>query len=159
MEEKKVSEKTIAKHKRVIDVWLSNGENGTQAYMEIYPNSEYESADKSFRRLTENARIQEYIAEKRKELSEKTEITRESLINDLERAKEMSLVPNNSGQPNTQAYIKAVEAQAKMLGLNEPDKLDVTTGGDPIKPPPLRFVESSQKGAQESNESNEKDRK
>jgi len=156
MEEKKVSEKTIAKHKRVIDVWLSNGENGTQAYMEIYPNSEYESADKSFRRLTENARIQEYIAEKRKELSEKTEITRESLINDLERAKEMSLVPNNSGQPNTQAYIKAVEAQAKMLGLNEPDKLDVTTGGDPIKPPPLRFVESSQKGAQESNESNEK---
>ena len=28
-------------------------------------------------------------------------------------------------QPQFQAYLKAIEMQAKMLGLNEPDKIDL----------------------------------
>jgi hypothetical protein len=37
----------------------------------------------------------------------------------------MSLVPDDNGRFNAQAVIKAIEVQAKMLGLNEAQKQEL----------------------------------
>ena len=44
---------------------------------------------------------------------------------ELEEVKELAKVPDNAGRINTQAVIKAIEVQAKMLGLNEAQKQEL----------------------------------
>ena len=67
--------------------------------------------------------IMKAIAESQKRDSKKLNITRESLLNDIQVAKDMELTEE---QPQFQAYLKAIEMQAKMLGLNEPDKVEIS---------------------------------
>jgi phage terminase small subunit len=67
--------------------------------------------------------IMKAIAESQKRDSKKLNITRESLLNDIQVAKDMALTEE---QPQFQAYLKAIEMQAKMLGLNEPDKVEIS---------------------------------
>lgn len=52
-------------------------------------------------------------------------ITKESLLKELEEVKALAKVPDNAGRINTQAVIKAIEVQAKMLGLNEAQKQEL----------------------------------
>jgi hypothetical protein len=54
-------DKTFEKHKLVIDTYIKNGLNGTLAYMSIYPDSQYASADASFRNVLEIPRVKEYF--------------------------------------------------------------------------------------------------
>ena len=56
---------TIEKHKRVIDEWLINGENGTKAYQSVYPNSTTNTAEKAFREIHGNPRIQKYVLDEK----------------------------------------------------------------------------------------------
>jgi len=58
-------------------------------------------------------------------LIESINITKESLLLELEEVKELAKVPDNAGRINTQAVIKAIEVQAKMLGLNEAQKQEL----------------------------------
>ena len=58
-------------------------------------------------------------------LVKSTNITKESLLLELEEVKELAKVPDNAGRINTQAVIKAIEVQAKMLGLNEAQKQEL----------------------------------
>jgi len=67
--------------------------------------------------------IMKAIAESQKRDSKKLNITRESLLNDIQVAKDMALTEE---QPQFQAYLKAIEMQAKMLGLNEADKIEIS---------------------------------
>jgi len=67
--------------------------------------------------------IMKAIAESQKRDSKKLNITRETLLNDIQVAKDMALTEE---QPQFQAYLKAIEMQAKMLGLNEPDKVEIS---------------------------------
>jgi phage terminase small subunit len=67
--------------------------------------------------------IMKAIAESQKRDSKKLNITRESLLNDIQVAKDMALTEE---QPQFQAYLKAIEMQAKMLGLNEADKVEIS---------------------------------
>jgi len=60
-----------------------------------------------------------------KKLVKSTNITKESLLLELEEVKELAKVPDNAGRINTQAVIKAIEVQAKMLGLNEAQKQEL----------------------------------
>ena len=62
------------------------------------------------------------IQKEQEKTSKKLEITRESLLKDIQVVKDMALTEE---QPQFQAYLKAIEMQAKMLGLNEPDKIDI----------------------------------
>lgn len=63
-----------------------------------------------------------------KNLQEKHNITKDSLLIDLAKAKEIALIPNDYGTVQIGAFIKACEVQAKMLGFNEPEK--VSYGGE-----------------------------
>ena len=75
---------TIAKYKRVIDEWLNNGENGTQAYLKIYPKAKEKTAVTNFKKILTIADIQIYVKqEKEKEnrrVKAKHSISRESQL-------------------------------------------------------------------------------
>jgi len=63
------------------------------------------------------------INEQKKELSVKLNITRESILNDLENIK------NANSLENPNSALKAIEMQIKMLGLNEPEKIETKITG------------------------------
>jgi phage terminase small subunit len=78
---------------------------------------------------SENLQKPEIVAAIKKEqdkVIKKLDITREDLIQDLVDIKDSQ----KEEFPNT--AIKAIEVIAKMLGLNEPDKQDITSNGNQI---------------------------
>ena len=78
---------------------------------------------------SENLQKPEIIAAIRKDMnktSQRLEITREDLIQDLVDIK------NSQKEDFPQTAIKAIEVIAKMLGLNEPEKQDITSNGNQI---------------------------
>ena len=58
-------------------------------------------------------------------LIESTNITKESLLKELDEVKRECMVKDDNGRFNAQAVIKAIEVQAKMLGLNEAQKQEL----------------------------------
>ena len=69
--------------------------------------------------------IMRAIAEYQKKDSKKLNITRESLLADIQYAKDKAKDSLDTDYPQYQHFLKASEMQAKMLGLNEPDKIDI----------------------------------
>jgi phage terminase small subunit len=117
---KATSKKLTGKQELFVKHYVSNGLNATQAMIDA-GYSEKTARMQGSQNLTK-VNIQEAIQKAQKKTSEKLEITRESLLNDIQVAKDMALTEE---QPQFQAYLKAIELQAKMLGLNEPDKIDI----------------------------------
>ena len=114
------SKKLTPKQAKFVECYLANGMNGTQACLEA-GYSESGARVQANTNLT-NTNIQEAIRKHRDKTSKKLEITRESLLKDIQVAKDMALTEE---QPQFQAYLKSIEMQAKILGLNEPDKIDI----------------------------------
>jgi phage terminase small subunit len=114
--------KLTPKQEKFYKRYISNDFNGVEACK----FAGYKGTDGTLAVVAnENLRkpnIMKAIAEAQKKDSKKLEITRESLLNDIQVAKDMALTEE---QPQFQAYLKAIELQAKMLGLNEPDKVDM----------------------------------
>ena len=68
-----------------------------------------------------------------KESVKKHNITRDSLVEELNEVKLLAKIPDDFGKINATAIIKAIEVQAKLLGLNEPTKTETkVTGLDTI---------------------------
>jgi len=115
------------KQKAFADIYLSNGCNGTQAYLQAYPTVKKEdTARVNASKLLTNANIQEYIKAEQEKTSQKLEITRESVLEDLKRIQ----ATTESTNPN--ASLKSLEMMCKLLGLYEPIKQDVTSNGNQI---------------------------
>lgn len=95
--------------------------NGTQAA--ISAGYSKKTAKEIASELLQKPDIKELITASQNLTSEKLSITREGLLKDLQKAMEMAQIVNEkTGQPNTSAYISAIEAQAKMLGFNAAEK-------------------------------------
>lgn len=138
----RLASKLKGKQRAWADSYLSNGENGTQASRD----SKYKGNDHTLCQVgKENLRkphIKAYIDAFKEIDSRKYVITRESLLADIQIAKDFALesikgskaVSEGERLPlaQYQPYLEAIKLQAKMLGLNEPDKLDLTTGGDKL---------------------------
>jgi hypothetical protein len=62
-------------------------------------------------------------------IAKKHNITRDKLVEELNEIKELAKVPDNFGKINASAVIKAIEVQAKLLGLNEAEKVENTIKG------------------------------
>jgi len=60
-----------------------------------------------------------------KKTAKKHNITRDKLVEELNEVKELAKVPDQFGKINSQAIIKAIEVQAKLLGLNEAEKQEL----------------------------------
>lgn len=111
------------KHKHFCDCYLANGNNGTKAYMDVYPSiKKEESARVNASKLLTNANVIAYLKAEQEKTSQKLEITRESILNDLKR------IQANTESTNPQAALKSVELQIKILGLNAPteQKINIT---------------------------------
>jgi phage terminase small subunit len=112
------------KHKEFCNVYLANGKNGTQAYLAVYKSVKKEEvARANASRLLTNASVQEYIKAEQDKSSQKLEITRESLLEDLKR------IQSNTESTNPQAALKAVDLMIKMLGFNAPIKSETKLSG------------------------------
>lgn len=112
------------RHELFAKTYLANGMNATQAYLSVYKCSNI-VADKNGPKLLGNAGIQAMIEKANEKQIKKLEITRESQLKDLETAKEMAILGNLKGEKQLSAYVKAIEVQNKMLGLNEADKISI----------------------------------
>ena len=147
-------EETRRKYELVIDGYLSNMTMAA-AYMEVYPNCSLSTARIEGWKVIHNEKMADYIeqrkAEIRDEMERKHGVTRYSLIDDQLKkkkaldvvfelaqkevltAKEEDLLKRMSAVIRTADVNKADEILIKMLGLFEPEKLDVTSEGEEIK--------------------------
>jgi len=147
-------EETRRKYELVIDGYLSNLTMAA-AYMEVYPNCSLSTARIEGWKVIHNEKMADYIeqrkAEIRDEMERKHGVTRYSLIDDQLKkkkaldvvfelaqkevltAKEEDLLKRMSAVIRTADVNKADEILIKMLGLFEPEKLDVTSEGEEIK--------------------------
>ena len=71
----------------------------------------------------------EQTIEQVKESVKKHNITRDSLVEELNEVKELAKIPDQFGKINATAVIKAIEVQAKLLGLNEAEKIETKITG------------------------------
>ena len=128
--------------KNFIDMYTA-GWTMADAYSEAYQLDNYEMCRKSAYRLINKDTVQEYLKFKQAELAEKYTITKEKLIKDLlitkERFNEMwelgemeELTDNQKAKlVRLNALLKGSDITkvndqlAKMLGFNEPDKIEV----------------------------------
>ena len=77
----------------------------------------------------QNKATNEQTIEIAKESVIKHNITRDSLVTELNEVKELAKIPDQFGKINATAVIKAIEVQAKLLGLNEAEKSEVELKG------------------------------
>lgn len=107
--------KITHKQRSFVDAYLSNGMNATKAAIQVGYSTKSASAIGS-ENLTKLNILEEI--ERRQILERQTfKVTRESLLRELEAVKKNARETQNFG-----AYIRAIEVQAKMLGLFEPPK-------------------------------------
>jgi phage terminase small subunit len=115
-----------AKHKAFCDEYLSNGMNATQAYKSVYKTNDRVSEAASSRLLS-NVKVKEYIQQEQNKTSEKLEITREFLIKEyLELIESAKTDENFIDRGN---WNKSLAQLTKLLGLDSPDKSEITHKG------------------------------
>ena len=74
---------TFEKYKLVVDEWLVNGWNGTQAYLKYYSGATDETAATEFRRILRIPEISDYASKRREETKKKLDTTHKGLLEEL----------------------------------------------------------------------------
>jgi len=114
-----------AKHKAFCDEYLANGMNATQAYKSVYKTNDKVS-EASASRLLLNVKVKEYLQEQQETTSQRLQITKEELLNDL-----VEIKNNNKGVRDGVA-MKAIEIINKMSGFDAPIKQDINISEQPF---------------------------
>ena len=121
-------QKLTAKQKVFADRYLSNGNNGTEAA--IFAGYSENGAKVTASVTLTKINVAAYIKVEQDKTSKKLNITRESLLEEIQFGKDAAkrTLDNQSASviPQFTAFFKAIEMHGKMLGLNEPDKLEIT---------------------------------
>ena len=117
------NKKLTPKQVKFVENYLANGMNGRQACIDA-GYSEKTAHTQANENLTKPY-IQEAISKEQAKTSKKLNITRESQLADLDLVKKKALERLDDDIPQFNAFMKAIEMQNKMLGLNEPDKIDI----------------------------------
>jgi hypothetical protein len=113
----RITDKNLA----CIDEYLTNGFQQVDAYLKVYGNDKKESAAVRASILFSKPEIQAILKEKQKEVQERVMITKEDIVKDLIKIKDLCFTDKKAVHNS----IKALETINKMLGLNEPEKVDV----------------------------------
>lgn len=111
--------KLTPKQSKFIDEYLTNGFNATKASESAGYSGK--TAREQGARLLSNVIIQDAIKLRQAPIAKKYEITRESLLKEIEDAQRMA---QDLGKPDV--VMKGVDLKAKMLGLNEPKKIEMS---------------------------------
>ena len=107
--------------KLFINTYLTNGFNSTEAYLTIKPGTKRATAATQGCILLKKPHIAEGIKEIQEKTIKKLDITKDELIADLIKIKDMNI----TNGANSFAAIKAIEVINKMLGFNAPEKQEV----------------------------------
>ncbi len=109
------------KQKAWADFYLSNGNNGTEASRQ----AKYKGNDNTLCSVgKENLRkphIKAYIDARQLKDAKNLGITRDTLLQDIK-----NIMTNAQADAQHSVCMKGVELMAKMLGLNEPEKLEIS---------------------------------
>ena len=119
-----MEKKLTPKQAKFVECYLSNGFNGTQACIDA-GYSEKVARTQGAENLAK-PNIQKALAELQAKDSEKLNITRQSLLDDIQYAKDMAKDSLSTDYPQYQHFLKSIEMQAKMLGHNEPEKIEIS---------------------------------
>lgn len=143
MSEKKVNIKLTPKQERFCQEYV-NCMNGTEAAIKSGYSAKT-AKEMAMENLTK-PHISERLKELQKPIADQLNITRERIARNILKIAEPDnkvIDPENGIFPTKESDIlKANELLAKMFGFNEPDKLDLTTKGESIKP--VSFTVNSQ---------------
>ncbi len=116
---------TNKRHQQFIEHYMINGMNGTQAYLSTYPKASARTAQENSFKLLNNTDIKLEVERLQAETSQKIQVTKEMLINDLLKIKDLCI----SDQKYINNSIKAIDTINKMLGFNAAEKQEVTLSG------------------------------
>jgi phage terminase small subunit len=105
--------------KLFVDEYLTNGMNAAQAYMKIFSTNNPNAAKASAAKLLKKPKVAELIKQHQEAMIAKYEWSKEQILNDLMRIKDMHI------KKNPAASLKAIEIAVKMLGLNAPEQLEL----------------------------------
>ncbi len=126
MASKKVEKKfSNNKHKLFAEEYISNGFNATRAYMKIYKVEENIAGTSGYR-LLKNVQIKEFVNEAKERMRKELDIKKEDILMDL------LFINERNKEDNPQHALKAIEIINKMLGLNEPDRQDISISEQPL---------------------------
>jgi phage terminase small subunit len=124
---------TNKRHKQFAEEYLSNGMNATQAYLSVYKSVKNErTAEAAASRLLSNVKVKEYLYEKQKELSKKSEIDREFILEEYKQLLDSCKLEGMDGAGTIKDrtnWAKALAQITKMLGLDAPEKQEITHKG------------------------------
>lgn len=111
-------EKITEKQKKFCETYVSNNFNGAQAA--IAAGYSKNSSRSMGSQLLTKLNVQKYIEKLKEKTAKQLNITRESQVQELNELKQMAkeLAEVNNA-------IRAIEVQNKMLGLNEPETVNI----------------------------------
>jgi phage terminase small subunit len=117
------TKKLTPKQETFCNAYVETG-NGSEAYRRAFDAGAMkpETVNRKAVELLNNGKITARVEVLQAELKSKSDITKERVLNELAK---IGFANTN----NLNAKIKALETINKMLGFNEPEKNDVTTGG------------------------------
>ena len=117
------------RHIAFIDEYLSNGMNGTQAYKKVYPSVQDNTARINANKLLTRADISEEVKKRQEATAAKLEITREYIVKEYLELIESAKQTSEDFGPDRTNWNKSLSQLSKLLGLDEPEKKDITFDG------------------------------
>lgn len=126
---------------RFIDVWFNCGFKNGLAYRTVSPDVTVASSDSLASKILASEAGKAYVEQKREEIRKKEEINLSFIVTQLksiifevqqqmeERDEKGKLI----ARKDFKSQLTALAQLSKLAGLDAPKKIDVTSGGEPIK--------------------------
>jgi hypothetical protein len=123
--------------------YLASGKSQRESYSLAYPvvNRKDQITDSNACKLLSIAKVFNYYQSLLKQNAESSQVTRDEILSKYKEIYNSS--PDGQIIKNSDR-LKALELTAKMLGFNEPDKLDLTSKGESVKQPPAIIVQTEE---------------
>lgn len=132
MSEKKINIKLSSQQIKFCEE-LASGKSQRDSYKSAYPSIKRTdlNTDSAASRLLSIVKVFNYYQLLLKQNAESSQVTRDEILNKYKEIYNSS--PDGQIVKNSDR-LKALELTAKMLGFNEPDKLDLTSKGESVTP-------------------------
>ncbi len=113
------------KHQRFVENYLTNGRNGQEAYKLVYPRVTDDNVAKAAAsRLLTDVNVRKYLDTQENKITEKFQITRESMANLL-----LDCIEDCKEAGDRRNLVSAVTVLNKMFGLESSQKIEVEAKG------------------------------
>lgn len=141
MAKKKEETKITAFEEQFVDTWFRMNFNAKLAYKQLKPNVSSATAETEGPALLRKPQVQEYVELKREQIRINEQVELSWIVKELKNIvydinTNDHTVFDQDGKPlnktDHRAKIEAIKTLAKIAGLEQPKKLDITTNGESI---------------------------